>query len=67
MLDRRVELNALASDALVSLIERKLAKHNIKKVIPDKETLADIYRAAVQAERVEEAVQTLWRRWRPKP
>ena len=57
MLDRRVELNALASDALVSLIERKLAKHNIKKVIPDKETLADIYRAAVQAERVEEAVQ----------
>jgi hypothetical protein len=57
LLDRRVELNALASDALVSLIERKLAKHNIKKVIPDKETLADIYRAAVQAERVEEAVQ----------
>jgi hypothetical protein len=39
----RVELNALASDELVALIERKLAKHGIRKVIPDGDTLADAY------------------------
>src|SRR5262249_40922147 len=37
----RVELNALASDQLVTLIERKLAKHGVRKVIPDDDTLAD--------------------------
>jgi hypothetical protein len=39
----RVELNALASDELITLIERKLAKHGIRKVIPDSATLADAY------------------------
>jgi hypothetical protein len=40
----RVELNALTSDALVALIERKLNEHGIAKVVPDDETLADAYR-----------------------
>jgi hypothetical protein len=40
----RVELNALASDELVALIERKLAEHGIRKVIPDDAVLADAYR-----------------------
>jgi DNA topoisomerase 6 subunit A-like protein len=59
----RVELNALASDALVALIERKLNEHGISKVVPDDETLADAYRrirkqAALQA-KIEELVGEL--------
>ena len=41
----RVELNALASDELVALIERKLNENGIAKVIPDDNTLADAYGA----------------------
>ena len=59
----RVELNALASDELVALIERKLAKQGIDKIIPDDGTLADAYRrirrqAAIQ-EKIEELVEAL--------
>ena len=60
---QRVELNALASDELVALIERKLAKNGIAKVIPDDATLADAYRrirrqAAIQ-EKIDELVEEL--------
>ena len=56
-------MNALASDELVALIERKLAKHGIAKLIPDDRTLADAYRrmhqqAAVQA-KIDELVEEL--------
>ena len=59
----RVELNALASDELIDLIERKLAEHGIRKVIPDDAALAAAYRrmhrqAVVQA-RIDELVQDL--------
>jgi hypothetical protein len=58
---KRVELNALASDKLVALIERKLAKHGITKVIPDDETLADAYRRmrkqAVIQDKIDELVE----------
>jgi len=52
---RRVELNALASDQLIDLIERKLAEHGISKVIPAEKVLAEAYRrmhrqAVIQAE-----------------
>ena len=52
-----------ASDELVALIERKLAKQGIDKVIPDDGTLADAYRrirrqAAIQ-EKIEELVEAL--------
>lgn len=55
LLNNRVELNAMASDQLVAFIERKLAEHGVKKIIPDAETLAEAYRrmrrqAAVQAQ-----------------
>jgi Topoisomerase 6 subunit A/Spo11, Toprim domain len=59
----RVELNALASDELVALIERKLAKHRISKVIPDDTTLADAYRRmhkqAVIQDKIDELVEDL--------
>jgi hypothetical protein len=45
LLDERVELNALTSDALVEMIETKLTAHGVKKVIPDADMLAETYRA----------------------
>jgi hypothetical protein len=60
---QRVELNALASDQLVALIERKLAEHGIAKVIPDDATLAAAYRRmhkhAVIQERIDELLAGL--------
>jgi hypothetical protein len=63
LMQRRVELNALPSDELIALIERKLENHGVKKIVPDDETLADAYRrmhrqAVVQA-RIREALKTL--------
>jgi len=53
LLTRRVELNAFTSDKFIEWIERKLAQHGIKKLIPDTVTLGRAYRrirrqAAVQ-------------------
>jgi hypothetical protein len=46
LLKERVELNAMTSDALIAMIERKLKDYGLKKVIPDDdELLADVYRA----------------------
>jgi hypothetical protein len=44
LLDERVELNALTSDALIAMIERKLKTHGVKKIIPDDAVLAKAYR-----------------------
>jgi hypothetical protein len=45
LLGERVELNAMASDALVAMIERKLRAHGLQKVIPDGELLGKTYQA----------------------
>jgi hypothetical protein len=45
LLNERVELNAMASDALIEMIERKLKQHGLEKVIPDGELLEETYRA----------------------
>ena len=45
LLNARVELNAMTSDALVALIERKLGEYGLEKVVPDEDLLADTYRA----------------------
>jgi hypothetical protein len=44
MVHQRVELNAMASEQFVACIERKLAEHGIKKIVPVKETLDEAYR-----------------------
>ena len=36
---RRVELNAMAADVFVGFLERKLAEHGVRKVMPDLATL----------------------------
>jgi hypothetical protein len=41
----RVELNAMTSDALVAMIERKFNEYGLRKVVPDDKVLKDTYRA----------------------
>lgn len=45
---KRVELNAFRSAEMVEFIETKLAKHGIKKVAPDVDTLEAAYRRALE-------------------
>jgi hypothetical protein len=45
LLHERVELNAMTSDALIAMIERKLDEYGLEKVVPDHDLLADTYRA----------------------
>jgi hypothetical protein len=45
LLDERVELNAMTSDGLIEMIERKLQEHGLEKVLPDDDLLAETYRA----------------------
>jgi hypothetical protein len=56
---RRVELNAFASADLVTWIEGGLAEHGIKKVVPDKDTLATAYRRAVEIKLLKERTADL--------
>jgi DNA topoisomerase VI subunit B len=43
---RRVELNALTTEALVTLVEDALREHNVAKVIPNAKDLANAWRSA---------------------
>jgi hypothetical protein len=43
LLNERVELNAMTSDGLIDMIERKLKQHGLEKVIPDDELLEKTY------------------------
>jgi hypothetical protein len=45
LLHERVELNAMTSDALIAMIERKLKDYGLKKVVPTDDVLAETYRA----------------------
>ena len=45
LLDERVELNAMPSNALIEMIERKLNASGIEKVVPDHALLAEAYQA----------------------
>src|SRR5262249_3656100 len=45
LLNERVELNAMTSDALVAMIERKLKAYGLTKVIPDDDVLGKTYQA----------------------
>jgi Topoisomerase 6 subunit A/Spo11, Toprim domain len=45
LLNERVELNAMPSDALIAMIERKLKAYGLQKVIPDDDVLGEAYQA----------------------
>jgi hypothetical protein len=53
---QRVELNALASDQFVELIERRLTEHGVRKVIPEPERLEEAWRRAYQIARINRAI-----------
>ena len=54
LLNERVELNAMPSDALVAMIERKLVAYGLKKVVPGDDVLAETYRAFHRSEQLRE-------------
>jgi hypothetical protein len=54
LLNERIELNALTSDALIAMVETKLKAYGLKKVIPDDDLLAETYRAFHRSERLRE-------------
>jgi DNA topoisomerase VI subunit B len=56
---QRVELNAMASDQFIAWLERKLAAEGVKKVVPNRTTLAHAYRRAVRQARVQEAIDAV--------
>jgi hypothetical protein len=57
LLERRVELNALTSDRLVAFVKRKLVAHGIKKIIPDREMLARVYRSSLREIEIREIIE----------
>jgi len=56
---RRVELNAMTSRQLINFVEAKLRQHGIKKVIPNRDTLANTYREFAASDRLSEAFDEL--------
>ena len=60
LLNERVELNAMTSDAFIAMIERKLKDRGLKKVIPDDdELLAKTYRAFHRSQQLREKFEQL--------
>ena len=59
LLSERVELNAMTSDALIAMIERKLKAHGIKKVIPNDDLLGKAYRAFHRSNELREQFEKL--------
>jgi hypothetical protein len=57
LLTDRVELNAMASDALIEMIERKLKEAGVEKVIPDDKLLDETYRAFHHSDELREAFE----------
>jgi hypothetical protein len=53
LLNERVELNAMTSDGLVAMIERKLKAYGLEKVVPDDDLLARTYRAFHRSQRLQ--------------
>jgi hypothetical protein len=59
LLNERVELNAMASDDLIAMIERKLKDYGIKKVIPDDDVLAEAYRGFHRSQELREEFEEM--------
>src|SRR5262249_53788623 len=59
LLKERIELNALTSEQLVTLVERKLTAYGLKKVVPDEELVAETYRAFHRSDELREEFEDL--------
>jgi hypothetical protein len=56
---QRVELNAFASDHFLRWLEQKLVAHDVKKIIPDSDTLTTAYRRALFVHRLNAQLEKL--------
>lgn len=56
---QRVELNAFASDHFIEWLERKLAEHQVKKVLPEGSTLANAYQRAAYTHHINQRLKEL--------
>jgi hypothetical protein len=59
LLHERIELNAMTSDALIEMIERKLKDYGIEKVIPNDGVLAETYKAFQRSNQLREEFEEL--------
>jgi hypothetical protein len=59
LLHERVELNAMHSAQLVAFVERKLAEHGIKKVVPKRDRLDKAYRLFHRSKELREQFKEL--------
>jgi hypothetical protein len=54
--DRRVELNAMSSPQLVDFVERKLAEHGVRKLVPEDDVLEQRARQVIKEKLTQEAL-----------
>jgi hypothetical protein len=59
LITERVELNAMTSDALIAMIERKLKDYGLQKVIPDDELLGEAYQEFHRNEELREQFEEI--------
>jgi hypothetical protein len=59
LLNERVELNAMTSDALIEMIEGKLKNYGLEKVIPDDDMLVDTFKALHRSNQLREEFEEL--------
>jgi Topoisomerase 6 subunit A/Spo11, Toprim domain len=59
LLNERVELNAMSSDALITMIERKLKAYGLKKVVPDDDLLEEVYRTFHRSQQLREKFEEI--------
>ncbi len=55
---KRVELNAMSSPQFIKWIERKLEENQVKKVVPDAQTLESAYKRAYRRARLQSIIDT---------
>jgi hypothetical protein len=59
LLHERVELNAMTSDALVAMIERKLNEYGLEKIVPNDDLLGQTYRAFHRSQQLRERFERM--------
>ena len=59
LIAERIELNAMASDDLIAMIERKLKDYGLQKVIPDNDLLGEGYQAFHRSKELREEFEEL--------
>jgi hypothetical protein len=56
---QRVELNAMTSEQFVGFIRRKLAEHDVEKIVPSKQALDKAYRLFERGRRLEQKFEEM--------